>query len=48
MYLMPPNQLRIIWNDILLKYYLFVFSYFKSYGTLTISDVVGQISQVNA
>ena len=23
MYLMPPNQLRNIWNDILLKYYLF-------------------------
>ena len=47
MYLIPPNELCNIWNDILLQYYLFVFSYFKSYGTLIISDV-GQISQVNA
>ena len=45
MYLMPPNQLRNIWNVILLQYYLFVFGYFKSYGTIIISDIVGQISQ---
>ena len=45
---MPPNQLRNIWNDILLQYYLFVFIYFISHGTTTISDVIRHISQVNA
>ena len=39
MYLMPPNQLRNISNDISLQYYLFVFIYFISYGTIIITDV---------
>ena len=43
---MPHNQLRM---PILLQYYLFVFIYFISHGTIIIiSVVVGHISQVNA
>ena len=44
MYLMPPNQLRNIWNDILLQYYLSVLIHFISHGRIIISDVVGHIS----
>ena len=43
---MPPNQLRNIWNNVLLQDYLLVFIYFISHGTIIISDVVGHISHL--